>query len=75
MRDQSPAKTAREIADSLDGAARANLSLRGVQEFMEYKERLLAEDTSAADIEDILRGFILDASESEGADSKQDYDE
>lgn len=67
-------KTAKEVADALDGAARANLSQQGVKRFMEYKARLLADGTSAADINDILSGFIWDESESEGSDSKQDHD-
>lgn len=58
--------SAKEIADELDGAARANLSPCGVQEFMKYKEQLLAQGATADDIEDILRGFIWDASEPDG---------
>jgi len=68
-------KTAREVADDLDGAALANLTPRGVQRFMEYKEQLLRKGTGVNDIDDILRGFIWDESESEGGDSAQDYDE
>ena len=56
------------IEDELDGAARANLSPRGVEAYEAYKADLLARNLPLDEIEQILRGFIWDESESESAE-------
>lgn len=49
--------------EELDAAARANLSHHGVSAYESYKSQLLADGTPH--VEEILRGWIWDESESE----------
>lgn len=47
----------------LDSAARANLAANGVREYERYKAELMASGEPPDSIEEILTGFIWDASE------------
>jgi hypothetical protein len=64
-------RSLQEILNDLDGAARANLNARGVAEYETYKKRLIADGHEAGEIEEILSGFIWDASEG-GSDLARD---
>lgn len=52
-----------EVFKALDIAAIANLNAAGVREYEAYKSQLVAKGVPPADVEQILRGFIWDASE------------
>lgn len=52
-----------EVFKALDVAAVANLNAAGVREYEAYKVRLVSEGVPPDEVEQILRGFIWDASE------------
>jgi hypothetical protein len=64
-------RTYDQVFAELDGAARANLNDRGVHEYNRYKTELVAEGHSPQEVEEILRGFIWDASET-GSDFERE---